>query len=486
MTNPVDSSSKAWGGRFDADRNQAFDRLNASIGFDWRLVAHDLWQNRVYAAELNRIAVLKDEELALLQPAFETVEQEIRDGRFPWRYADEDVHMNLERRLTELAGDAAKRIHTGRSRNDQVATVFRLWLRDAMDLIQQRLATLIETTLDQAERYKDIAMPGFTHLQRAQVVTFGHQLHAYAEMLLRDSERLADARGRLNRSPLGSGALASSPYPLDRQRLAEELGFNSYCNNSMDAVSDRDFALESLSAIAVTGIHLSRWAEDLTLWMSAEFGWVRLPDAFCTGSSIMPQKKNPDLAELVRGKAGRLTAALSGLMMVVKGLPLCYNKDLQEDKEPLFDSVATIHDILVTWQAMVAEMEPRRDRIEAALSGGHLLATDLADYLVREKNIPFRDAHHMVGRAVRLAEDESKDISDLTAEELASISPDLDRGAADVLTIAGSLASRSLPGGPVPTVVSQNIARSRDALARIEFSEPVLMWAFDLPQPQFS
>lgn len=313
--------SRLWGGRFGDGPDAAVDALNASLPFDWKLGAHDLWQNRVYAAELGRIGVLAADELAALEPAFGAVEGEWREGRMPLRIELEDIHMAVETRLTELCGDAAKRIHTGRSRNDQVATVFRLWLRDAVDLLGGQLADLAATTLELAERHADLPCPGYTHLQRAQVVSFGHHLHAYAEMVLRDLERLVDLRRRLNRLPLGSGALAGSPYPLDRARLAAELGFEAPSRNSMDAVSDRDFAYEFLAWGGLVGLHLSRWAEDLILWTSSEFGWVRLPDKFCTGSSIMPQKKNPDVAELARGKSGRLLGNLTALATAVKGLP---------------------------------------------------------------------------------------------------------------------------------------------------------------------
>lgn len=471
----------AWGGRFGDVPDAAVARLNASLGFDWRLAAHDLWQNRVYAAELERIGVLSAADLAALTPAFAIVEAELREGRFPWRLNDEDIHMALEARLTELAGDAAKRIHTGRSRNDQVATVFRLWLRDALDMLRAQLSSLIDTTCTQAERYSELAIPGYTHLQRAQIVSFGHHLHAYAEMLLRDWERLGDLRNRLNRCPLGSAALAGSPYPIDRARLAAELGFSEPTRNSMDAVSDRDFAFEFLAAAALIGVHLSRWAEDIILWMSSEFGWVQLPDAFCTGSSIMPQKKNPDVAELARGKAGRLLGHLVGLATVLKGLPLTYNKDLQEDKEPVFDAVATLADLLAVWAPMITALEPVPQRMAAALCGGHLLATDLADFLVRERGIPFREAHHIVGRAVAAAEAAGKDIAELDAAALKAVDARLDAEAAARLSPIASLKARALPGGPAR--VRDNVAATRAVLAAQPPLQPRLPWAFTLAAP---
>lgn len=481
----MSNKKKPWGGRFDSRRNAAFDRMNASIVFDWRLAAYDLWQNRIYADELTRIGVLSKSERKLLTGALATVASEIQGGHFAYKLSLEDVHMNIEARLTELAGDAGKRIHTGRSRNDQVATDFRLWLRDGIDVLSSRLRDLIETTLTRAEQWAGLAIPGYTHLQRAQVVTFGHHIHAYAEMLLRDLQRLADVRARLNFCPLGSGALASSPYPIDRARLAKAMGFAEATRNSMDAVSDRDFAFEFLAATSLLGLHLSRWAEDITLWMSSEFRWVKLPDAFCTGSSIMPQKKNPDLAELARGKSGRLLGHVVALGTVLKGLPLTYNKDLQEDKEPVFDAYATAYDLVDTWQQMVAEMQVNANHMAAGFKGGHLLATDLADFLVREKDVPFREAHHIVGTAVALAEKLGCDVSDLSLKQLKEIDGRLDKAAKLALRIETSLNSRARFGGPAPAQVAKNIAATRAALSAVPAHDPVFSWAFDLPLPSF-
>jgi argininosuccinate lyase len=473
--------STIWGGRFGDATDAAVQELNASLPFDWRLGAHDLWQNRVYATELTRIGVLSEDDLAALVPAIATVETEWREGRMPLDIALEDIHMAVETRLTALCGDAAKRVHTGRSRNDQVATVFRLWLRDAVDALGGQLKALVETTLALAETHADLPCPGYTHLQRAQVVSFGHHLHAYAEMFARDIERLVDLRRRLNRLPLGSGALAGSPYPIDRARLAANLGFAEPTRNSMDAVSDRDFVYEFLAWGGLVGLHLSRWAEDLILWMSSEFGWVRLPDKFCTGSSIMPQKKNPDVAELARGKSGRLIGNLAALAMAVKGLPLTYNKDLQEDKEPAMDTVRQLRLLLAVWTPMVAGMQPVPERMAAGLREGHLLATDLADFLVRRRAVPFRDAHHIVGRAVKAADDAGIDVSALSDEALAAVDSRLDGEVREVLSAAASLAARRLDGGPAR--VRDNVAATRRALATLELAEPRLPWAFDVAPP---
>ncbi|RMF18550.1 MAG: argininosuccinate lyase [Candidatus Dadabacteria bacterium] len=477
------TTDKAWGGRFSGPRHGAFDRLNASIAFDWRLAPYDLWQNRVYADELHAIGVLNADEIADIRAAIEAIEADLRHGKLVFSIADEDIHMNLERELTRRVGDAGKRIHTGRSRNDQVATVFRLWLRDGLDLAAAALRELIETTLRQAERWADVPVPGYTHLQRAQIVTFGHALHAYAEMFSRDLERVVDARRRLNRCPLGSGALAASPYPVDRERLATGLGFDGPTDNSMDAVSDRDFAFESLSAFALCGLHLSRWAEDLILWMSTEFGWITLPDGFCTGSSIMPQKKNPDLAELARGKSGRLLGNAVALGSALKGLPLTYNKDLQEDKEPTFDTVLTMLDLLGTWSDMIGAMDIRADAMSAALAGGHLLATDLADHLVRVLGLPFREAHHLVGQAVRRAEELGCDVSDLPLTELRALHPDLDERAQAAMTIEASLEARARRGGPAPDQVRAAISRTRQRIESLDLTPPARPWAFELSPP---
>lgn len=475
--------SSLWGGRFSEQTDRVVEALNASLPFDWRLGAHDLWQNRVYADGLHAAGILGADELAALQPAFAEVEAEWREGRMPLEIAMEDIHMAIETRLTALVGDTARRIHTGRSRNDQVATVFRLWLRDAADALGLQLASLITTTLDLAERHAELPCPGYTHLQRAQIVSFGHHLHAYAEMLLRDLERLRDLRTRLNRCPLGSAALAGSPWPLDRERLARELGFDGPTRNSMDAVSDRDFAWEFLSWAGLVGLHLSRWAEDLILWMSSEFGWVRVPDRFCTGSSIMPQKKNPDVAELARGKSGRFVGNLMALGMAVKGLPLTYNKDLQEDKEPVFDSVRNLRLLLAAWEPMTAGIEPVPERMAAGLRTGHLLATDLADWLVRARGVPFRDAHHIAGRAVRAADERGCDVSELDTAALAAVDPRLDADVRAVLDPKASLAARALPGGPAPDQARRNMAATRHALTALKLPEPRLAWALDVEPP---
>jgi argininosuccinate lyase len=409
---------------------------------------------------LGAAGILSRRDVAAIVRGLKRIQAEIEAGRFQWSVDAEDVHLNIERRLTALIGDAGKRLHTGRSRNDQVATDLRLWLRAEIDAIRALLGELVRVLLDQASRHAGLAMPGFTHLQVAQPVTFGHHLLAYVEMFLRDRERLADCRGRVNRLPLGAAALAGTTFPIDRERVARELGFEAVCENSLDAVSDRDFAIEFSSAAALVMVHLSRLSEELVLWSSPRFGFVRLPDRYCTGSSIMPQKKNPDVPELVRGKSGRVFGGLVALLTLMKAQPLAYNKDNQEDKEPLFDVTDTVRDSLAVFVGMMKDLEPVPEAMRAALLEGHATATDLADYLVR-KGVPFRDAHEVVARAVREAELAGCDLASLPLATLRKFSPKIGSDVKRILAPEGSLAARRHIGGTAPAQVAKAIARAR-------------------------
>jgi argininosuccinate lyase len=408
--------------------------------------------------------VIGEKDLADIERGLDAIAADIEAGRFEWSRDLEDVHFNVERRLTETVGDAGKRLHTGRSRNDQVATDVRLWLRGAIDDLLARLAALRHAFCDLAEKHAATIMPGFTHLQVAQPVTFGHHLMAYDAMLARDMERLADARKRVNRSPLGAAALAGTSFPIDRERTRAELGFDALCPNSLDAVSDRDFAIEFAAAASLVMVHLSRFAEELVLWSSPRFGFVTLADRFCTGSSIMPQKKNPDVPELVRGKSGRVVGHLVALLVLMKAQPLAYNKDNQEDKEPLFDTVDTLADTLAIMADLVATgIEPDAQRMRDAAREGYATATDLADYLVR-KGLPFRDAHEAVARAVRRAEEKGCGLEDLPLAELRAFAPQAGEDVAAALTLEGSVASRDHPGGTAPSAVRAAIAAARASL----------------------
>jgi len=453
-----------WSGRFAEPMTERMQRFNASVDFDNRLAAVDIAGSLAHARMLAAGGILAARDLADIERGFAQIRAEIERGAFVWRRADEDVHFNLEKRLTELVGDAGKRLHTARSRNDQVATDLRLWLRAAIDGIAGQLRELRRALLDLAERHADTVMPGFTHLQVAQPVTFGHHLLAYDAMFARDLERLADARRRVNRMPLGSAALAGTSYPIDRERVARELGFEALAPNSLDAVSDRDFAIEFTGAAALAMVHLSRFAEELILWSNPRFGFVTLADRFCTGSSIMPQKKNPDLPELVRGKSARVIGHATALLVLMKGQPLAYNKDNQEDKEPLFDTVDTLADCLAIMADLVATgITAHPDRMRAAAAEGHATATDLADYLVR-KDVPFREAHEIVAKAVRHAEAAGCELAALPLFELRSFSPLIEADAAAVLTLEGSVAARNHPGGTAPAQVRAAIAAARKEL----------------------
>ncbi|HUX83528.1 MAG TPA: argininosuccinate lyase [Halothiobacillus sp.] len=455
---------KLWGGRFDEPTDAFVEAFTASIGFDKRLYREDIAGSIAHARMLAKVGVLTTDECDKIVQGLNGIQFDIERGDFAWVVAYEDVHMNIEARLIDRIGDVGKKLHTGRSRNDQVATDVRLHLRAAIDRIQLELTRLRLGLVDLAEREADTVMPGFTHLQVAQPVSFGHHLLAWYEMLTRDAERLVDVRRRVNVLPLGSAALAGTSYPLDRAYVAEQLGFDGVSRNSLDAVSDRDFAIEFLSAAALTMMHLSRMSEELVLWTSAQFGFVDLPDRFCTGSSIMPQKKNPDVPELVRGKTGRVYGDLFALLTLMKGQPLAYNKDNQEDKEPLFDAIDTLLGSLRAFADMIPALQPNRDRMRTAARQGFSTATDLADYLVR-LGIPFRDAHEIVGRAVRHAQNEGCDLADLSLAVLQGFSAKITEEVFSVLTLEGSLAARNLEGGTAPEQVRKQVALARAALA---------------------
>ena len=452
---------KPWGGRFSEATDQFVESFTASVTFDQRLYHHDIRGSIAHANMLAKVGVLKPDERTRIVSGLQSIHKEIDDGKFTWRVDLEDVHMNIEARLIDLTGEVGKKLHTGRSRNDQVATDLRLYLRDAIDDLQGRTGQLLNVILDQAQQHPETIMPGFTHLQTAQPITFGHHLLAWFEMLLRDSERLEDCRRRVNVLPLGSAALAGTTFPINRQLVAEELGFDAVAENSLDAVSDRDFAIEFCAVASLMMNHMSRWSEELVLWNSQQFAFIELPDRFCTGSSIMPQKKNPDVPELVRGKTGRVFGHLMALLTLMKAQPLAYNKDNQEDKEPLFDSIDTLRDVLIVMTGLIGAMKPNTDAMRKAANDGFATATDLADYLVR-KDMPFRDAHEAVGRTVAYAIDEQKSLDELTLEELRKFSTEaVDDSVFDVLTLEGSVRSRNHFGGTSPEQVRAAIARAR-------------------------
>jgi len=455
---PLDGT---WSGRFGEPMSARMQRFNASVDFDHRLARADIAGSRAHARMLAAQRILSADDLADIERGLGVIEREIAAGEFVWQRALEDVHFNVERRLTVLVGDAGKRLHTARSRNDQVATDIRLWLREAIDMLSAQLVAMRVALQDLAERHADTIMPGFTHLQVAQPVTFGHHLMAYDAMLARDVERLRDCRRRVNRLPLGSAALAGTSFPIDRERVARELGFEGVSTNSLDAVSDRDFAIEFEAAAALVMVHLSRFAEELVLWSTPRFGFVSLADRFCTGSSIMPQKKNPDVPELVRGKSARVIGHLTALLVLMKGQPLAYNKDNQEDKEPLFDTVDTLADSLAIMTDLVATgLTPNAARMRKAALEGHATATDLADYLVR-KGVAFRDAHESVARAVRAAELRGCDLAALPIADLRQFSPQIDDDVFDVLTLEGSVRSRDHAGGTAPNQVRAAVEAAR-------------------------
>ncbi|RVT87238.1 argininosuccinate lyase [Rhodobacteraceae bacterium CCMM004] len=458
------AANAMWGGRFAAGPDAIMEAINASIGFDRRLAAQDIAGSRAHAAMLAATGIVEASEAEAMRKGLLTVLSEIEDGTFQFSTALEDIHMNVEARLRELIGPAAGRLHTARSRNDQVATDFRLWVRDQCDAAAQGIAEVQRALLGQAEAGADWVMPGFTHLQTAQPVTWGHHMLAYVEMLGRDAGRFADARVRMNECPLGAAALAGTSFPIDRQMTAEALGFDRPCANSLDAVSDRDFALEFLAAASICAMHLSRLAEELVIWSSAQFRFVTMSDRWSTGSSIMPQKKNPDAAELIRAKIGRILGANIALLTVMKGLPLTYSKDMQEDKEQVFDAADTLMLALAAMAGMVADMTANRDALAAAAGAGFSTATDLADWLVRTLGLPFRDAHHVTGALVARAEARGVDLADLSLDEMQAVHAEIDEGVFDVLGVENSVGSRTSYGGTAPVRVREQIARWRAAL----------------------
>ncbi len=458
-----DDPPKTWSGRFSEPVDELVKRYTASVGFDRRLAELDIQGSLAHARMLHAASVLSAQDLADIERGMGLIRDEIRGGRFQWSVDLEDVHLNIEKRLTELVGEAGKRLHTGRSRNDQVATDVRLWLRTAIDDIDGLLQALQRQLLDLAEAHADTVMPGFTHLQVAQPVSFGHHLLAYYEMLRRDRARLADCRRRANQLPLGAAALAGTTYPIDRERVARELGFEGICANSLDAVSDRDFAIEFCAAAALIMTHLSRFSEELILWMNPRFGFIALADRYCTGSSIMPQKKNPDVPELVRGKTGRVNGHLVALLTLMKAQPLAYNKDNQEDKEPLFDTVDTLADTLRVFTGMLSGVTVNAQAMRRAAAEGFATATDLADYLVK-RGLPFREAHEAVARAVRFAAEQGKDLAEIALDDLRRFSPLIAEDVYGVLTLEGSLNARNHPGGTAPAQVRAAVARARREL----------------------
>jgi len=461
------TSSKPWAGRFNEPTDAFVEAFTASVDFDKRLYRYDIQGSIAHAAMLARQGILTEDERAAIVEGLGRVRERIESGTFDWSIPLEDVHMNVEAALTDDIGDAGKKLHTGRSRNDQVATDVRLYLRNEIDALAAAIVRLQQALLDLAEREVETVLPGFTHLQVAQPISFGHHMMAWFEMLDRDCDRLADCRKRVNVLPLGAAALAGTTYPIDRHYTAELLGFERPAENSLDAVSDRDFVIEFTAAAAILMMHLSRFSEELILWSSAQFAFVELSDGFCTGSSIMPQKKNPDVPELVRGKTGRIFGHLMGLLTLMKGQPLAYNKDNQEDKEPLFDTVDNLKGSLKVFADMMARLSCNRERMRAAALQGFATATDLADYLVR-KGIPFRDAHEIVGKAVALGVREGRDLSELSLDELRGFSPKIGEDVFSVLTLEGSLAARDHIGGTAPNQVRAAIGRARKQLGDFE------------------
>ena len=458
------TSNQMWGGRFADGPDAIMEAINASIGFDRRLAAQDIAGSRAHAAMLAATGIVSDKDAEAMREGLLTVLSEIEEGTFSFSTALEDIHMNVEARLKELIGEPAGRLHTGRSRNDQVATDFKLWVRDQLDAAETGLISLMKALLDQAEQGAGWVMPGFTHLQTAQPVTWGHHMMAYVEMFGRDLSRVRDARARMNESPLGAAALAGTSFPIDRNMTAQALGFDRPAANSLDAVSDRDFALEFLSAASICAMHLSRMAEELVIWSSAQFRFVVLSDRFSTGSSIMPQKKNPDAAELIRAKIGRIFGANVALMTVMKGLPLTYSKDMQEDKEQVFDAADNLMLALAAMDGMVRDMKANQQALEAAAGAGFSTATDLADWLVRVLGMPFRDAHHVTGSLVALAEGKGCDLPELTLEDMQAVHSEINSTIFDVLGVHNSVASRTSYGGTSPVCVREQIARWKEIL----------------------
>jgi len=455
--------NQPWSGRFAEPTTELVQRFTASVSFDRRLAEFDIEASIAHSRMLHAVGIIGNTDLAAIEMGLAQIRSEIRAGAFPWSEAHEDVHFNIERRLIELAGEPGKRLHTARSRNDQVATDMRLYLRTAIDQALFLIRNLQRALLDLADDHAETVMPGYTHLQVAQPVSFGHHLMAYFEMLARDAQRFADCRKRVNRLPLGAAALAGTSFPIDRQMVAKELGFDGVCENSIDAVSDRDFAIEFCAGAALAMTHLSRFCEELVLWANPRFGFVEIADGFCTGSSIMPQKRNPDVAELIRGKTGRVNGHLVALLTLMKGQPLAYNRDNQEDKEPLFDTVDTLTACLAVFTEMLGGIKVNREAMAAAARQGHATATDLAEYLAR-KGVPFREAHEAVAQAVRFAESRGCELAELKLSELQRFSPVITEEVYSTLTLEGSLKSRSHLGGTAPVRVKAAIAKARKSL----------------------
>ncbi len=455
---PLHAKKEAWSGRFSEPVAEFVLRYTQSVSFDKRMAMADIAGSLAHAQMLCTCGVISEKDLEDIRRGMSVIQHEIKTGKFLWQLELEDVHLNIEARLTQLIGDAGKRLHTGRSRNDQVATDIRLYLRTEIDTIVRMLDHLQEVLVAQAHREYATIMPGFTHMQVAQPVTFGHHMLAYVEMFERDRERMTDLRRRVNRCPLGAAALAGTTYPIDRELTAKLLDFEAVAQNSLDAVSDRDFGIEFTSAASLVMVHISRLSEELVYWMSQSFSFIKLPDRFTTGSSIMPQKKNPDVPETARGKCARVVGDLISMAMLMKGLPLAYNKDLQEDKEPVFDAIDTVKDTLRAFIEMMAGVEPNRERMRAAAAAGYPTATDLADYLAR-RGVPFRTAHDIVGRVVRLASERNCDIADLSLEELREFSDVISDDVYAVLTLEGSIAARNHVGGTAPEQVLKQVQR---------------------------
>ena len=454
---------KLWGGRFSESTDSFVEAFTASITFDKRLYKHDIAGSKAHAQMLNKVGILTDGELQEIHDGLDAITKDIEENNFEWSVALEDIHMNIEARLTDKIGITGKKLHTGRSRNDQIATDIRLWLREQIDLISSEIKRLQSGLLDIAEREAETILPGFTHLQVAQPITFGHHMLAWYEMLVRDYERMQDCRARVNIMPLGAAALAGTTYPIDRDYTAELLEFDRASNNSLDSVSDRDFAIEFISAASLVMMHLSRFSEELVLWTSAQFNFIDLPDRFCTGSSIMPQKKNPDVPELVRGKTGRVYGDLMSLLTLMKSQPLAYNKDNQEDKEPLFDTVDTLLGSLRAYADMMPHIKTNKDSMRASAMQGFSTATDLADYLVG-KDMPFRDAHEVVGKAVGYGVETGKDLSEMSLEELQNFSAVITADVFEVLTLEGSVAARNHIGGTAPQQVKARVEAAKKLL----------------------
>lgn len=463
MSDQSSTKSDVWSGRFSEPVDVLVQRYTASVTFDKRMAVFDIQGSLAHAEMLCAQKIISTQDLADIMRGLKQISEEIANDSFDWQIALEDVHMNIERRLTDLIGDAGKRLHTGRSRNDQVATDIRLYLRSAIDDIDHLLHRLCESLLNLAEKHFDTILPGFTHMQVAQPVTFGHHLLAYAEMFNRDIERLRDCRKRVNRLPLGAAALAGTTFPIDRERVAKTLGFDEVCRNSLDAVSDRDFAIEFCADAALIMTHISRMSEELVIWMSPRVGFIDIADRFCTGSSIMPQKKNPDVPELARGKTGRVTGHLMGLLVLMKGQPLAYNKDNQEDKEPLFDTVDTVSDTLRIFADMVSAITVKPEMMRQAAFQGYATATDLADYLVK-KGLPFRDAHEVVARAVRFCVEKGCDLSEMTLDQMKEFSNLIEADVLEILTLEGSVKARDHIGGTAPAQVKNAIDNMRKRL----------------------